>query len=381
MKHINIKKLQIEITSYCNLDCDYCIKNSQAKTTQTHLTLESFEEILQKYTAQEFVLYGFGEPLLHPQIENLIELARTKGKVFLLTNGTIIPKLKEIASRVDSLGVSVDSLQKSNLRKLQFQEILEVVDKLTEIVPISLSTVLSTENIDNFLTLVTWAGERHINISATNLVPYNQNMARKALFLELSKKAINVCQRFLKNLNDAEELLKGITSLSTKAQKSYQEILDNLEGYHLNLEALVKGWPKIEQAQKAEKILEEAREKAFKFNINIDLPRMFADEKRRTCPFHEAIFIRSDGRVAPCAELAYTHPLFVNFRQKEVQEYLSFSDEFALKKKDIVKNYPWCGDCQLVDGCWFLEESMDCYGNYPSCSECLYSAGLARCIL
>ncbi|OAG28274.1 radical SAM protein [Thermodesulfatator autotrophicus] len=375
-----MKKIQIEVTSLCNLNCTYCLKKYQ-EIIPEHLSPKNFEKILEQYPVQEFVLYGFGEPLLHPQIEDLLDMTKAKGKVFLLTNGTLTSKIKTVAQKVDSLGFSVDSISKSKFRGLVFQEILNTIEKLAETVPVKLSTVLSTENVNDFLSLVTWAGERGIDVSASNLVPYDSFMAEATLYLELSEKTVDVCQKFLKTFQEAKELFQGITSLSPQAKKIYQEILDHLDGYHLNLEALVKGWAKIARAKKAKNLLEKARELGDKFNISVELPQVFADEKKRFCPFEEALFVRADGQIAPCAELAYKHPLFVNLRQKEVQEYTGFSKVFNLKKKNIVGNYPWCGDCQLVDGCWFLEEGMDCYGNQPSCSECLYSAGLARCIL
>ena len=134
--------------------------------------------------------------------------------------------------------------------------------------------------------------------------------------------------------------------------------------------------------------------------VELRVPKVFSDAADRTCPYEEkhSIYVRRDGKVAPCMELAYTHPEYVNSHNKLVHEYLIgdvkseslskiLSNEgfkrFREMRKNLIRNCPWCGDCPYSElECWFVKDNLlDCYGNSPSCSECLYSVGLASCII
>ena len=134
--------------------------------------------------------------------------------------------------------------------------------------------------------------------------------------------------------------------------------------------------------------------------VELKVPKVFPDAAERSCPYEEkrSVYVRSDGKVAPCMELAYTHPEYVNSHNKLVHEYLigdvkseSLSkilsnEEFKRlreMRKNLTRNCPWCGDCPYSElECWFVKDNLiDCYGNAPSCSECLYSVGLASCII
>jgi len=157
-----------------------------------------------------------------------------------------------------------------------------------------------------------------------------------------------------------------------------------MENHHLNLPVIVENQHRIELARNVEAIFRKARKVAKEYQIRLSLPNVFADANERKCPYEDAVFIRSDGKITPCMEFAYTHPMYVNGHEKVVEEYVvdvSNLNEFMDKKKNLVEEFPWCGDCQFAVGCWFVEGVMDCYGNSPSCSECLYSAGIARCLI
>ena len=67
------KKIYIEITNKCNLSCEFCPKDNLKKKD---IKLEEFEEILKKinnYT-EYIYLHVKGEPLIHPQFSEIIDL-------------------------------------------------------------------------------------------------------------------------------------------------------------------------------------------------------------------------------------------------------------------------------------------------------------------
>ena len=65
------KKIYIEITNICNLNCSFCSKDKRKKE---YMSLDNFEHILKKihnYTDYIY-LHVKGEPLLHPNITEII---------------------------------------------------------------------------------------------------------------------------------------------------------------------------------------------------------------------------------------------------------------------------------------------------------------------
>lgn len=94
MNSRKFKKIYIEITNICNLSCDFCMPDNRKKE---YMKMEDFEYILEQikpYT-EYIYLHVKGEPLMHPNINQFIEIAYNKGfKVNITTNGTLIDKLQ-----------------------------------------------------------------------------------------------------------------------------------------------------------------------------------------------------------------------------------------------------------------------------------------------
>lgn len=89
------KKAYLEITSQCNLDCSFCPKTSRPPQ---FITVEQFDYLLgQVQPLTDFVyLHLMGEPLLHPQLDRLLELcAQRELKVSLTTNGTLLHRWQQ----------------------------------------------------------------------------------------------------------------------------------------------------------------------------------------------------------------------------------------------------------------------------------------------
>lgn len=89
------KKVYIEITSVCNLACSFCPPTERAKGL---IKVEQFNKILDEIRPHTKYIYLHvkGEPLLHPRIDQLLDVAHAKGfKVNITTNGTLIKKNRE----------------------------------------------------------------------------------------------------------------------------------------------------------------------------------------------------------------------------------------------------------------------------------------------
>lgn len=83
----------MEITNACNLNCDFCIKN---KRKIKYLTKDEFIFILDKIKPYTDYLYFhvLGEPLLHKDINEFINIASKDFKINITTNGYLIDKIK-----------------------------------------------------------------------------------------------------------------------------------------------------------------------------------------------------------------------------------------------------------------------------------------------
>lgn len=92
---MRFKKIYIETTNLCNLNCDFCIKNRRKKEI---MTIQNFKIILSKiknYTNYIY-LHILGEPLLNPKLNEFILLASNEGfNINITTNGYLIDKIKD----------------------------------------------------------------------------------------------------------------------------------------------------------------------------------------------------------------------------------------------------------------------------------------------
>lgn len=86
------KKFYIETTSICNLACSFC---PPTERQARFIKVEDFSKILDDIKPHTDYIYFHvkGEPLLHPKIDQLLDLSYEKGfKVNITTNGTLIHK-------------------------------------------------------------------------------------------------------------------------------------------------------------------------------------------------------------------------------------------------------------------------------------------------
>ncbi|HIW34208.1 MAG TPA: radical SAM protein [Candidatus Paenibacillus intestinavium] len=89
------KKFYIETTSICNLSCYFCPPTERAKG---FLSVDDYRHTLSQIKPFTDYIYFHvkGEPLLHPKIDILLDIAHEEGfKVNITTNGTLINKNRE----------------------------------------------------------------------------------------------------------------------------------------------------------------------------------------------------------------------------------------------------------------------------------------------
>lgn len=105
--------IQIEVTSHCNIRCVMCPVTALAdRWRPRHLPWEVFLRIARAFEQTRFVhLQGWGEPLLHPRLFDMIRVAKDAGcRVGFTTNGTLLgpPAARRLLDlKLDLLAVSI----------------------------------------------------------------------------------------------------------------------------------------------------------------------------------------------------------------------------------------------------------------------------------
>ncbi|MBN2342130.1 MAG: radical SAM protein [Deltaproteobacteria bacterium] len=78
----------LEVTRECNLSCAYCCQRHAAGSTKSLDTIRKEINILMALRNCDTVIIAGGEPLLHPELEQVVAMVKAKGKKpVLLTNG------------------------------------------------------------------------------------------------------------------------------------------------------------------------------------------------------------------------------------------------------------------------------------------------------
>lgn len=124
------KKVYVEITNNCNLNCDFCIHN---KRNNKFISIDEFKILLDKLKNYTDYLYFhiLGEPLIHPKINELIDLASKNFKINITTNGYFINRIKD-NKNIRQINISLHSFtNKANISLIKYlNNIFDTIDNL-----------------------------------------------------------------------------------------------------------------------------------------------------------------------------------------------------------------------------------------------------------
>lgn len=110
----NLKKAYLEITNVCNLHCDFC-PGTRRKTG--FLSPEGFGQLTTKLRphVEYLYLHLMGEPLLHPDLPQLLDMAgEQRFKIMITTNGTLLSQRQALlcaAPAVHKVSISLHSFE------------------------------------------------------------------------------------------------------------------------------------------------------------------------------------------------------------------------------------------------------------------------------
>ena len=127
-----LKKIYVEITNNCNLNCSFCFVHSRAKG---YISIDKFNNLLDRLNGYTKYLYFhlMGEPLIHPKVNELINIAFNKGfNINLTTNGYFIDRVKDNMN-IRQINISLHSFDETKNKTLDeyLNNIFESVELLS----------------------------------------------------------------------------------------------------------------------------------------------------------------------------------------------------------------------------------------------------------
>jgi tungsten cofactor oxidoreducase radical SAM maturase len=349
---LDVRKLYIQPTTGCNLHCRTCIRNAW-DNPDAQMTMDTFRQLVKSLdelpNLTRVVFSGFGEPLTHLNILEMVQavrqrdLAVTLGSNGLLLDAEMARELVRLG--VDRLVVSVDGVKPetyTNVRGAMLSQVLnniralnEVKSQLGSLTPaLGIEFVLLKANVAELAELTGLASRLNAaRVLVSNVLPYTEEMSNEILY-----------------------------------------------GYEPRSPFSASGWP--------------VKSGAWVMWGTLELPRMHWGAERR-CRFVQdrAIVVGWDGGVSPCYALSHNYSYFtVDGRKKQVSRYVLgnvneqslaeiwISEEYVRFRSEVRGfRFPSCPDCDLRETCNLREGNQGCWGWNPSCADCLWAQDIVRC--
>ena len=368
-----LSKLYIEPTNQCNLDCRTCMRNvwEEPLGMMPDVVFDRIIEGLKDFSPVPTAFFGgFGEPLFHPKIVDMVRRAKQLGaRVELITNGTLLTKeqSQQLAKTgIDVIWVSLDGATPESYADIrlgaELPRVIENLGYLYEAIraegsivrgPCGALPIFKTElgiefvamkrNI-NDLPAVLALGKRFDarRFIITNVLPYTKEMSEQALYHYMQRTGNSYPQLSLPRMQDTD-ISEEMVARETKT---------------------------------------------------MNVTRAGCDEQSRNrCPFIEAGVgaVSWDGNLSPCLPLMHTHTSYLacyqryskryvvgNVMEKSLRELWFDPEHSAFRERVQAFDFSPCTSC---GGCELSESNEeDCGGSpFPACGGCLWAQGLIQC--
>lgn len=159
----------VEITTYCNLKCPGCYRGCNLDdNVEIHEPLDTIKaniKEMQRIRNCQIISLSGGEPLLHPELKEIIRFIKESGMIpFVHTNGILlteelIKELREIG--LGGIIIRVDSLSKDRItNELKLNELRQKYAKMVRCVKgihLTLLCVVNKDNLDELHHIIDWS--------------------------------------------------------------------------------------------------------------------------------------------------------------------------------------------------------------------------------
>ena len=127
---MKLKKIYIEITNICNLNCSFCSSSNKEKK---EMPVSEFEKVIKKidnYTDYIY-LHVKGEPLIHRNLDEILYITeKYNKKVCITTNGVFLKEKLNILKKYHNIYQINISLHSENSKSNYLEDIFYAVDNL-----------------------------------------------------------------------------------------------------------------------------------------------------------------------------------------------------------------------------------------------------------
>ena len=364
-----LKKLYIEPTNQCNLTCRTCIRNTwdEPMGQMGETTFKRIIKSLKDFSPLPTVIFGgFGEPLHHPHIADMVAEVKALGApVELITNGTLLKKklARELmATSIDVIWLSLDGATPESYADVRLGALLsEVIQNISHMrysswaheypqFHLGIVFVAMKRNIDDLPDVVRIGSQlkadRYI---VTNVLPYTAELADEMLYEIVMGESTDVPSPFSPGLNISKMDMNDDTR-----EALYRIIKTFRLGNHSKEETV---------------------------------------NRSNYCPFIEkgAAAIAWDGGVSPCLALMHTHQSYLHDRTRQIRRHLIgnvnktslsklWNDQKYIELRKLIQAFDF-SPCSQCGGCEFSQANEeDCFGNlFPTCGGCLWAQGVIQC--
>ena len=172
--------VQVEVSTRCQLRCSMCPRNVfSAEWIDADMDMSTFKRI--PFDRFDYVhLQGWGEPLMNPNIAEMIDIVRESGcKVGLTTNGLILKDL-----RLDRVVVSLASPNEEKNRRLRGGKLEDIVEGIKKY-GASVAVIMMKSNVADLPAMVEFCKEHGVSELILNNLDYipTKELEDEAIFL------------------------------------------------------------------------------------------------------------------------------------------------------------------------------------------------------
>lgn len=188
LKKKPLRYVDFNITDKCNLRCQHCFATAFKQTDRPKMQIADYKRVMKEANKLGAVNFSFqgGEPLLFPQLEELIKAAAPyKNVISVTTNGTLLTP--ERAKRLRKLGVDIFTISLDSMiadehdsfrnKKGTYEKTLEGIESaLKNGCNVTIGTVLSHQNIksEGIEKLFEWSSKKHLTLCLSLAVPIGE---------------------------------------------------------------------------------------------------------------------------------------------------------------------------------------------------------------
>jgi MoaA/NifB/PqqE/SkfB family radical SAM enzyme len=365
----HLARIYVEPTNQCNFDCRTCMRSvwDEPSGLMTWDTFTQVLEALKQMTPAPMVFFGgFGEPLVHPQIFQMIAAVKQLGaKVELISNGSLLNETAAgelVRCGLDRLWVSLDGASPECYADIRlgdaFPQVLRNLEGLAQarreavadIPALGIAFVAMKRNIHELPEIIRLGrqlGADHFSIS--NVLAHTPELRDEVLY-----------------------------------QHAYYET-----------DQPVSRWAPLIQLPRMElnALTGAALAAALQGRASVSVAGQVLSQGGDTCPFLEkrSLSVRWDGEVSPCLPLLHNHTSYLDDTYRKVQA-VSYGNLNAQSLEEIWRSAGFhalreqlslfdfspcvfCNSCENAEG-----NQEDCFGStFPACGGCLWAQGFIQC--